>query len=103
MSPALNEDGGLSARFLKRTTIIRRDMTPVKQPYPLLKCLFVLLKATKAFFYLCAHKRALVKLGRDNRGEGTLMQSTGLCLHVHVCACDRHTSCFKLVPGSLSG
>lgn len=34
MSPALNEDDGLSARFLKRTAIIRRDVTPVKQPYP---------------------------------------------------------------------
>lgn len=48
-SPALNEDDGLSARFLKRRAIIRRDVTPVKQPYSLLKCLFVLLEATKEF------------------------------------------------------
>lgn len=52
MSPALNEDDALSARFLKRTAIIRREVTPVKKPYPLLKCLFVLLKPTKEFFYL---------------------------------------------------
>lgn len=64
MSPALNEDDGLSARFLKRTAIIRRDVTPVKQPYPLLKCLFVLLKPTKEFCHLCTYKRTLVKLGR---------------------------------------
>lgn len=64
MSPALNKDDGLSARFLKSTTIIRRDVTPVEQPYPLLKCLFVLLKPTKEFCHLWTYKRTLFKLGR---------------------------------------
>lgn len=34
MSPALNEDDGFSEGFLKRTAILRRDVTPVKQRYP---------------------------------------------------------------------
>lgn len=68
MSPALNEDDGLSARFLKRTGIIRRHVAPVKQPYPLLKCLFVLSKPTKEFCHLCTYKRTLVKLEKITRG-----------------------------------
>lgn len=34
LSPSLNEDDGLSGGFLKRTAILRRDVTPVKQHDP---------------------------------------------------------------------
>lgn len=70
MSPALNEDDGLSTRFLKRTAIIRRDVTPVKQPYPLLKCLFVLLKPTKAFLPPLYLQKNISQTGEITRREG---------------------------------
>lgn len=68
--PALNEDDGLSARFLKRTAIIRRDVTPVKQHNSLLKCLFVLLEATKEFLPPLCLLESISQTGEITRGEG---------------------------------
>lgn len=47
MSPALNEDDGLSGGFLKRTAILRRDATPVKQRYPPFEVPVCIVRANK--------------------------------------------------------
>lgn len=39
MSPALNEKMGYLQDFLKRTAIIRRDVTPVKQSFEVHICI----------------------------------------------------------------
>lgn len=72
---ALNEDDGLSA------AIIRGDVTPVKQHNSRLKCLFVLLEATKEFLPPLYLLESISQTGEITWGEGDagdkLMHCTG--------------------------
>lgn len=98
MSPALNEDDGLSARFLKRTAIIRRDVTPVKQPYSPFEVPVCIVKVNKGILPPLKLQKNISQTGEITRGGGDMgdilmhavCRSVCRCMCVHVCACDRY-------------
>lgn len=73
MSPALNKDDGLSARFLKRTTIFRRDVTPVRQPFEVPICI---VEANKGILPPLDLQENITQTGEITRREGGVIWET---------------------------